>query len=253
MEFFKKMRFKVKLKFSLILVSVIILFSILLLLGLSLLNSGIVVCYYTVGMLTSLEGGYRVGSFCIIALLIITLLSKFAYQLTPNLFKMYVFNVAVGGFVGIGAGGVIDWITYRMEDRRTFKEKVAEEIKQFTPASSYFEYEKEYQLDLHGWLKKVFPSTEIEVTRSSSRPDIVVGDIAIEVKGPTDANDLATIADKAMRYMQEFSQIIVVLFNVEVAEKRYDDWYDGMKNQYSEVEIIRRDFGISEDKMELDE
>ena len=70
-----------------------------------------------------------------------------------------------------------------------------------------------------------------EVQRGSSRPDIVVGDIAIEIKGPTDNQGLITIADKINRYSQHFEHIIVVLFEVQIFERFYNEWYEGIMRQ----------------------
>lgn len=120
--------------------------------------------------------------------------------------------------------------------------RVVERIKEFEPAKGKFGREEKYQLNLHGWLKSEFPSAEIEETRSSSRPDITIGEIAIEVKGPTYSQDLRTISDKVMRYMQNFEELIVVLFNVNVTDRRYKDWKNGMKNSFPNVKIIRLDF-----------
>ena len=116
---------------------------------------------------------------------------------------------------------------------------VEKAIREFKPLRRY-DKEIFYQDSLASWLKSKFPNTEIEVSRGSTRPDIVVQGIAIEVKGPTFEKDLQTISDKCMRYSQYFPQgLICVLFNVYVNHQRYADWERGMKKTFPNVKIIR--------------
>ena len=117
-----------------------------------------------------------------------------------------------------------------------FKE-IASCVREFNPLSNY-RSEYPYQAELTQWLKSRFPKTDIEVQRGSSRPDIFVNGIAIEVKGPTNIEDLNTIADKLIRYSQWFPKgIIIVLFNVNVYPNRYEEWCKGIKNFPFNVEI----------------
>jgi len=112
-------------------------------------------------------------------------------------------------------------------------------IREFRPLRRY-EKEIFYQDSLASWLKSKFTDTDIEIPRGSTRPDIVVEGIAIEVKGPTFEKDLQTISDKCMRYCQYFPNgLICVLFNVYVSQQRYDDWEKGMKQTFPDVKIIR--------------
>src|SRR3989344_3023645 len=92
---------------------------------------------------------------------------------------------------------------------------VTDAIREFKPARD-FENEWPYQIGLHGFLQRQFPMAKIEQSKGSARPDIVIGGIAIEVKGPTRQKDLDTIASKCMRYRQLFKKgLIVVLFKQE--------------------------------------
>jgi len=112
-------------------------------------------------------------------------------------------------------------------------------IRQFTPQRHY-DKEFYFQDTLASYLRAKYEDTEIEVSRGSTRPDIVVEGVAIEVKGPTRDKDLQTIADKCLRYRQHFpSGMICVLFSVYVSKQRYDDWLEGMKKNYPDVKIIR--------------
>ena len=117
--------------------------------------------------------------------------------------------------------------------------QVVGKIEDFRQSRNYFD-EVSYQIELVGWLKSEFPNADIEQQRGSSRPDIVVGDVAIEVKGPTRATDLTTIPDKCMRYCQHFEELIVVLFEVDASERRYEEWARGMENTFPNVKIIRK-------------
>ena len=117
--------------------------------------------------------------------------------------------------------------------------EVEKAIREFRPLRRY-DKEIFYQDSLASWLKSRFPDTEIEVSRGSARPDIVVEGIAIEVKGPTGERDLQTISDKCMRYCQYFPQgMICVLFDVYVNPQRYMDWKRGMESKFPDVKIIR--------------
>jgi hypothetical protein len=120
-----------------------------------------------------------------------------------------------------------------------FKE-IANCIRDFKPLSNY-NREYPYQAELAQCLRGRFPNTNIEVQRGSSRTDILVNGIAIEVKGPTTIEDLNTIADKLIRYSQWFPKgIIIVLFNVKVYPNRYEEWCKGIKNFPFNVEIIKK-------------
>ena len=132
---------------------------------------------------------------------------------------------------------------WRKEDEEAMKKEelinqIVETIKEFRPARRY-RNEFPYQIELVGYLKSKFPYADIEQQKGSSRPDIVIGNVAIEVKGPTRTQDLKTIADKCMRYYQHFEGLIVVLFEVDVYEPRYEEWKRGLKNTFPNVRVIR--------------
>jgi len=121
--------------------------------------------------------------------------------------------------------------------------QVFRSIMEFEALKDY-RHEYIYQAELFQWLKSRFPYTSIEVQRGSSRPDIVVNGIAIEIKGPTTENELRTVADKCMRYSEHFkSGIIVVLFDVRVNSHLYEEWANSIKKTYghlTHVEILRK-------------
>jgi len=122
--------------------------------------------------------------------------------------------------------------------------KVAQCIRDFKPLKNY-NSEYMFQAELTQYLRRDFPSTNIEIQRGSSRPDIDVNGIGIEVKGPTFDNDLITIPDKLVRYSQRFPKgIIVVLFDVRVNPHRYEELIHGIRNTrfpgLSNIEIIKK-------------
>jgi len=135
-------------------------------------------------------------------------------------------------------------------ERKELKEKIRKSgsnfllelaiaIREYKPFQRY-DKELYYRDTLANWLKPKFPDTKIEVSRGSTRPDIVVKGIAIEVKGPTSYRDLESIADKCLRYTQYFpSGLICVLFSVNVSKNRYEDWLKGMKKIFPEVVVIK--------------
>lgn len=118
--------------------------------------------------------------------------------------------------------------------------RIITSIREFKESRKY-KNEYEYQLELQGWLKSKFIDSEIEMQIGSSRPDIVINKtIAIEVKGPTRSQDLATVVDKCLRYLTHFKELIIVLFDVDVSEKRYNEWRDAIDRHHPNVKIIKK-------------
>jgi len=125
------------------------------------------------------------------------------------------------------------------EQIRKIKE-IAKHIEEFTPSRQYRD-EFGYHTELQGYLKAHYPQSKIEVQTGSSRPDIIIDSTAIEVKGPTASRDLSTIADKMLRYPQYYNHIIVVLFDVQTKDRRYNEWYAGITEHYrGKITVIRK-------------
>lgn len=125
----------------------------------------------------------------------------------------------------------------REAEARKLVNRLASHIEAFRPSWNNT-CEQDYHRELQGYIKGLFPEARVEVQTGSSRPDIVVQNIAIEVKGPTYSRDLQTIADKLVRYSQHYDTIIVVLFNVQVNERRYEEWERGIRNTFRDARII---------------
>lgn len=125
------------------------------------------------------------------------------------------------------------------EQLRRIRE-IAKCIEQFLPSRHYHD-EFGYHTELQGYLKAHYPQSRIEVQTGSSRPDIIIDSVAIEVKGPTNSRDLSTIADKMLRYPQYYDHVIVVLFDVQTKDRRYNEWYDGITEHYrGKITVIRK-------------
>jgi hypothetical protein len=122
----------------------------------------------------------------------------------------------------------------RSIDDPSLMDNVVKEIELYRhPRKQNSEYP--YQIGLHGWLSRTFPATAIESIRGSARPDIIIGNIAIEIKGPTHAKDLQTIADKISRYLNNFDKLIIVLFDIQVNPTYLNDYLTGRKLYKDEV------------------
>jgi len=123
--------------------------------------------------------------------------------------------------------------------KKSFPYLVQKEIKSFTPSKKW-NTEEGYQGELQGWIKTKFPHSKVEIQRGSSRPDLLIGKIAVEVKGPTGSNELSTIADKCMRYALHFEHLIIVLFDLRVSHHMYEEWLDALKRQHPKVVVIKK-------------
>ena len=115
-------------------------------------------------------------------------------------------------------------------------------IEEFPPVK-HFDREELYHTNLYSYLcGRNFEDIKYEIQRGRSRPDMELGDIAIEVKGPTNNRALDTIANKMLRYLQHYNHIILVLFDVNVDSRMYKEWANGIIQQYGDkVTIIRND------------
>jgi len=122
---------------------------------------------------------------------------------------------------------------------QTMFNRVVNAIEEFVPSQKW-EREDGYHAELQGWLRKEFPQSRVEIQRGSSRPDILIDEIAIEVKGPTRNKDLESCANKCMRYPGHFKTgLIIVLFDVFVKRRYYEEWRAAMAKQYPDVVVIR--------------
>ena len=61
----------------------------------------------------------------------------------------------------------------------------------------------------------------MEKTRDYSRPDIIINDIAIELKGPTNMKELKTLPDKINSYIPKWQYLFIGLYSIELSEEEY--------------------------------
>jgi len=118
---------------------------------------------------------------------------------------------------------------------------ILEVIRIFTP-SKVWEREEPYHLELQGCLRTRFRQSRIEVQTASSRPDIVIDHIAIEVKGPTYDGDLETIPEKCEKYLKHWKRLILVFFEPRYSDEKWNELIRPLPKQYKHsVELIRKE------------
>lgn len=124
------------------------------------------------------------------------------------------------------------------EPRSAFIDKVVTSIALFKPFSNY-KLENQYQIDLARYLQNEYPDAKIEQRRGHSRPDIVIENVAIEVKGPTTIGALDTIPGKIIKYDRDmFAGMIVVLFNLRADMEYYHDWKERVLEQFPHIRFV---------------
>ncbi len=106
----------------------------------------------------------------------------------------------------------------------------------------YHSKEEPYQMELAWFLRSHFKTLDIEVSKNDSRPDIVIDNVAIEIKWPTNKWELRTIPDKIIRYLKDWDYLFIVLFKVEVDRDYYEEWvrdiYNTFENKRDKIFII---------------
>ncbi len=125
---------------------------------------------------------------------------------------------------------------------QTLINDILKAIHEYKPQRKYYQ-EILYQDTLATHLSSKLPGRDvrIEKQRGSSRPDIIVDNVAIEIKGPTNQQGLDSVPSKCMRYKMHFpGGLIVVLFDVQVNDYYYNEWEKGLKRTHSDVIIIRK-------------
>lgn len=103
----------------------------------------------------------------------------------------------------------------RIDSFPNFILELEDKIKNFKPLRNYNK-EEPYQIELAGFLKNNYPTLDIEKSIHYSRPDIVIDNIAIEIKWPTHMSWLKTLPDKINSYIQKRDYLFIVLFNIDI-------------------------------------
>ncbi len=128
---------------------------------------------------------------------------------------------------------------YIRKIKKTLPYKIYKTIKEFEPSQKYNQ-ELGYHAELQGWLKSKFPNAKAEVQTYSSRPDIVIGNVAIEVKGPTDDTALSTLGSKCLKYSQHYKHMIIVLFRPNFSNRNYNELMKGMEKHFPHIKVIKK-------------
>jgi len=123
--------------------------------------------------------------------------------------------------------------------RQSLISRVMESIENFIPTKKWGN-EDSYHKELLGWLKQPFPEIQYELQTGGSRPDLVIGKIAIEIKGPTDDNALNTLATKILKYSHYYENVVIVLFEPSFSERNFKEITSGIEKTYSHVHVIRK-------------
>lgn len=122
-----------------------------------------------------------------------------------------------------------------IKNNKLLPEKVSqikEKIITFKPLRLYSK-EEPYQIELSWYLKNFFPELNIEISKNYTRPDIIIWNIAIEIKWPTTFSELKTIPDKIIRYTKEWDYLIIVLFNMKISDEIYYNWKRDIEENFA--------------------
>lgn len=158
-------------------------------------------------------------------LIVISTIQKIAYPIpvadTNSSLESLIIFVSAVILLGFIVQRVI-WKKGEAKSKETLFSMVVETINIFQSSKKYGN-EFGYHTELQGWLKAHFPSAKVEVQTGASRPDIIIDNIAIEVKGPTDNRALDTLTSKCLKYLNHYSQFIIVLFEPRFSKSHYSE------------------------------
>ena len=116
--------------------------------------------------------------------------------------------------------------------------KIVSDIKCFE-ASYRWPNESGYHAELHRYFLDKDYASIVEYQTGSSRPDIVIGDTAIEVKGCTTDNDIDSLPGKCVKYSNYYTDIVFVLFEpVWTRNQHAYETFRGMLSNFDNVSIL---------------
>jgi len=118
-------------------------------------------------------------------------------------------------------------------------DQIIRAIESFVP-STVWNNEEGYHAELFSVLKQSFPEVSVDPQKDSSRPDLLIQEIGIEIRGPTDAAELKSLPDECLRYSPHYQNLIFVLFKPEFTELLYKEITDGITRTYPNVRIVRK-------------
>ncbi len=107
----------------------------------------------------------------------------------------------------------------RKENIPDFLLKLENNIRWFKPLKKY-DKEESYHTWLYAYLQHFYPNLEIEKSIEYSRPDIVIDNIAIEIKWPTNMSALKTLPDKINQYLNKWDYLFIVLYDINIVNTK---------------------------------
>jgi len=133
---------------------------------------------------------------------------------------------------------VVRFYQWRLRKRDELFERVCKAIEKYEPPPRHSTIEIAYHWALFEYLRNKFPSNKVGLetrTEDGARPDITIDHIAIEVKGPTGANDLDTLIAKCWKFSQHYKNIIFVLFAPKYRPQKLDQVKAEIRKRYPEI------------------
>ena len=121
--------------------------------------------------------------------------------------------------------------SYKLRTEDYELSNIKNEIESFKQAENW-PNEAGYQADLYNFLKRSFPEAKLEERTGSSRPDITIKDIAIELKGPTTDEGINSLPVKCIKYSKYYRKIIFVLFSPKFSQSNFIEIKKGIEEAF---------------------
>jgi low affinity Fe/Cu permease len=121
-------------------------------------------------------------------------------------------------------------------EKESLFNQIVKDIKNFKPLERY-PLEEGYHNGLYYHLASKYPNIRHEHQEEASRPDITIGNNAIEVKGPTYNKDIDDLIGK-VRYSEHWDRAIFVLFDPQYTDAHFNEVKNTIKRLWPESEFI---------------
>lgn len=136
---------------------------------------------------------------------------------------------------------LVIFLWFRFGRKRTRFEQVCDTIRQYRPPKTgiitagigFHTALYEYLRSKYGEKVKFAPHMQ-----SGIKPDIVIDDIAIEVKGPTGANELDNLISKCANWSDDYKKIIFVLFAPSYRQQTLEQKKSIIKKRFPEIKTV---------------
>lgn len=205
---------------------------------LKLIVISVIFLIFLVGYIISVIVQWIKDHFLVFTLIIVSIITILIFYFKRK--KEFEFAQIAKGLVKYKTiDGGYKWGTKNESEKAQLYNQLYETIKEFEPSRQY-RHEFGYHTELQGYLKSKFPKAKPELQTGSSRPDIVIADVAIEVKGPTDNPALNTLTTKCLKYSQYYKHLIIVLFETQFSENNYAEIIKGLKQHFPNVKVVRK-------------